>query len=84
MDEKHYICTRFGTIAQLVEQRTENPCVVGSIPTGTTKKRGLEVLFFVGDKMLYLCKIVEQFFNGIVESNQLVVWTFKPLDQVAS
>jgi len=34
--------------------------------------------------MLYLCKIVEQFFNGIVESNQLVVWTFKPLDQVAS
>ena len=26
-----------GTIAQSVEQRTENPCVVGSIPTGTTK-----------------------------------------------
>lgn len=25
-----------GRIAQLVEQRTENPCVVGSIPTGTT------------------------------------------------
>jgi hypothetical protein len=28
----------FGTIAQLVEQRTENPCVAGSIPAGTTKK----------------------------------------------
>tara|TARA_B100001057_G_scaffold406159_1_gene419415 strand:+ start:8020 stop:8148 length:129 start_codon:yes stop_codon:yes gene_type:complete len=28
----------FGTIAQLVEQRTENPCVPGSIPGGTTKK----------------------------------------------
>ena len=27
-----------GTIAQLVEQRTENPCVPGSIPGGTTKK----------------------------------------------
>jgi hypothetical protein len=27
----------FGTIAQLVEQRTENPCVAGSIPAGTTK-----------------------------------------------
>ena len=27
-----------GTIAQLVEQRTENPCVAGSIPAGTTKK----------------------------------------------
>ncbi len=37
-----YICTRFtkaqGTIAQLVEQRTENPCVPGSIPGGTTKQ----------------------------------------------
>ena len=38
-----YICTRFktlsiydGAIAQLVEQRTENPCVPGSIPGGTT------------------------------------------------
>ena len=26
-----------GTIAQLVEQRTENPCVAGSIPAGTTE-----------------------------------------------
>ena len=40
-----YICTRFktrsiydGAIAQLVEQRTENPCVPGSIPGGTTEK----------------------------------------------
>ena len=27
---------RAGTLAQLVEQRTENPCVPGSIPGGTT------------------------------------------------
>ena len=27
-----------GAIAQLVEQRTENPCVPGSNPGGTTKK----------------------------------------------
>ena len=27
-----------GTLAQLVEQRTENPCVPGSIPGGTTQK----------------------------------------------
>ena len=27
-----------GAIAQLVEQRTENPCVPGSIPGGTTKE----------------------------------------------
>ena len=28
--------TTLGAIAQLVEQRTENPCVPGSIPGGTT------------------------------------------------
>ena len=35
-----YICTRnsTGALAQLVEQRTENPCVPGSIPGGTTIK----------------------------------------------
>lgn len=27
-----------GAVAQLVEQRTENPCVGGSIPSHTTKK----------------------------------------------
>ena len=30
-----YLCTR-GALAQLVEHRTENPCVPGSIPGGTT------------------------------------------------
>ena len=34
-----------GAIAQLVEQRTENPCVPSSILGGTTKKR-LNGLFF--------------------------------------
>ena len=28
-----------GAIAQLLEQRTENPCVPGSIPGGTTEER---------------------------------------------
>ena len=28
-----------GARAQLVEQRTENPCVPGSIPGGTTAKK---------------------------------------------
>ena len=38
-----------GTVAQLVEQRTENPRVTGSIPVGTTLwKRRIEcVSFFV-------------------------------------
>jgi hypothetical protein len=34
-----------GDVAQLVEQRTENPCVGGSIPSITTKPR----------KRLFLC-----------------------------
>ena len=34
----NYLCSAIekGAIAQLVEQRTENPCVPGSIPGGTT------------------------------------------------
>ena len=37
-----------GAIAQLVEQRTENPCVPGSIPGGTTQKRLRDIeVFFV-------------------------------------
>ena len=42
-----YLCTRYlkrqpiddGVIAQLVEQRTENPCVPGSIPGDTTNQQ---------------------------------------------
>ena len=48
--KKQYLCTRFekinGAIAQLVEQRTENPCVPGSIPGGTTKKDFRDTEFF--------------------------------------
>ena len=34
----HSQLSAVGAIAQLVEQRTENPCVPGSIPGGTTQK----------------------------------------------
>ena len=43
-----YICNPKrvrGTIAQMVEQRTENPCVTGSIPVGTTKKTTWSIYF---------------------------------------
>ena len=33
---RHQNAEKYGAIAQLVEQRTENPCVPGSIPGGTT------------------------------------------------
>ena len=49
-----------GAIAQLVEQRTENPCVPGSIPGGTTKKELLirVTLFFV--IYHHIAQLVEQ------------------------
>ena len=43
----------FGAIAQLVEQRTENPCVPGSIPGGTTEKPQKNY-FFCGFSLLYI------------------------------
>ncbi len=44
-----------GAIAQLVEQRTENPCVPGSIPGGTTKKKRhiFMSLFFINYEKIY-------------------------------
>jgi hypothetical protein len=46
-----YICPpiKEGALAQLVEQRTENPCVTGSIPVGTTTFKALEIqgLYFL-------------------------------------
>ena len=43
----HPLNNNDGAIAQLVEQRTENPCVPGSIPGGTTgNERVTEVTLF--------------------------------------
>jgi hypothetical protein len=39
-----------GAVAQSVEQRTENPCVGGSIPPHTTRKRG----FFLKSLSLFI------------------------------
>ena len=39
-----------GTLAQVVEQWTENPCVLGSTPRGTTKEA--HASFFVFDARL--------------------------------
>ena len=41
-----------GAIAQLVEQRTENPCVPGSIPGGTTVQK--EVYYFQSSKPFFV------------------------------
>ena len=42
----------FGALAQLVEQWTENPCVPGSIPGGTTLKTRTEMFGFFCFKLL--------------------------------
>ena len=49
-----------GAIAQLVEQRTENPCVPGSIPGGTTNQtpKLLVLGFFSFIEMKYICYII--------------------------
>ncbi len=55
-----YICTTEkisnGFLAQLVEQRTENPCVPGSIPGETTKRLDLSLKNPNG----FLAQLVEQ------------------------
>ena len=38
---------KVGALAQLVEQWTENPCVPGSIPGGTTKPSLKRRVFFM-------------------------------------
>ena len=50
--------TKFGAIAQLVEQRTENPCVPGSIPGGTTKKTSILEVFFVLYSAMFFVKMI--------------------------
>ena len=52
-----YICIRInatGALAQLVEQRTENPCVPGSIPGGTTTKNPNNLFGFFGFSYLLM------------------------------
>ena len=49
-----------GAIAQLVEQRTENPCVPGSIPGGTTENQAVTIIcdcFFVFMANEFVCVI---------------------------
>ena len=49
-----------GTLAQLVEQRTENPCVPGSIPGGTTSSHSHEWDFLF--RILNFQALIESFF----------------------
>ena len=62
-----------GTLAQLVEQRTENPCVPGSIPGGTTQNPQNYV--FEGFFMRYTSQANSWLFFWIAE---LILLRFDP------
>ena len=50
-----------GTLAQLVEQRTENPCVPGSIPGGTTNPINSNGIFiFLNSQSFFYISCVNQ------------------------
>ena len=57
-----------GTLAQLVEQRTENPCVPGSIPGGTTKNPSKFDGFF--DFKNFLLQVI---FHSFQDSKNLII-----------
>ena len=61
-----------GAIAQLVEQRTENPCVPGSIPGGTTERVVLrnDSFFVVGGAKVWALKIF--FLDNIFSDKKIV------------
>lgn len=65
-------CVVDGAIAQLVEQRTENPCVPGSIPGGTTQKADslLSLLF-----LLALCHnyMTDKLLVDVMTGNQRIL-----------
>jgi hypothetical protein len=48
------VIVTLGTIAQLVEQWTENPCVPGSIPGGTTRRAAKSGSFLLSGLVLQL------------------------------
>ena len=53
-----------GAVAQLVEQRTENPCVGGSIPPHTTKALTMMLGFFYVN--IIYCLFIDQFLKASV------------------
>ena len=55
-NEKNGFKTKTGAIAQLVEQRTENPCVPGSIPGGTTENLNRSNSVEVFSYMYFSCR----------------------------
>ena len=82
-----------GAIAQLVEQRTENPCVGGSIPPGTTSKTaacsnagGCFVLVMmpkvVGDILAQMTRIVRFWSFAFLDNTIIAIQEKIPLYKI--
>ena len=72
---------KFASVAQSVEQRTENPRVVGSIPTGGTKEY-IVPRFYIAVYSLYadLAHLVERHLAKVeVASSSLVIRSINPI-----
>ena len=70
-----------GTIAQLVEQRTENPCVPGSIPGGTTlrnQSRNALVFLFYTAQFSSPKNIDKKKFHRPESAELVDLWGFEP------
>ena len=70
----HPLNNNDGAIAQLVEQRTENPCVPGSIPGGTTENERVTkvALFSFTLKNAIFSPIFKLRLNQFVNQNVIV------------
>lgn len=82
-----YICTRNskGTLAQMVEQWTENPCVPGSIPGGTTKPTQQSGFFVSYLFTLFFNQVARYTINHLIGggSQHLIIWCyFELLDHI--
>ncbi len=63
-----------GTLAQMVEQWTENPCVPGSIPGGTTKptqKSGFFVFIYIDCLTFFTYYILNFHPNSMLENRMM-------------
>ena len=54
-----------GALAQLVEQRTENPCVAGSIPAGTTYGV-IEIQFHLPRFFAFYLSVCDFLINAVI------------------
>ena len=75
--DREGVTKKSGAIAQLVEQRTENPCVPGSIPGGTTQKTAIEAillrfLFYSGSSLNSYLRLL----GPVVSSAQIRPFSF--------